>query len=194
MGEAGIVNTRLLNEALLLKWAWRIYNHHEGGACCKLLEQKYLTRRPFAIAKNRGGSQFWQGVIKVKDKLKRGLKIQVNDEENTLFWEDVWLDEIPLKLAFPQLYEYCRNKLVNKCFKEGEWVMDFKRSLLPAEASAWISLLTKLEGVKLSRLKDRAIWVLEKSGVYSVKSMYRNLTHRGVINKRMRELWKSKCP
>jgi hypothetical protein len=51
-----------------------------------------------------------------------------------------------------------------------------------------------LERVKLNGMKDRAIWVLEKSGVYSVKSMYRSLTHRGVINKRMRELWKSKLP
>jgi hypothetical protein len=51
----------LLNEALLVKWAWRIYNHQEGDACCKLIEEKYLTRRPFSIAKNRGALSFGRG-------------------------------------------------------------------------------------------------------------------------------------
>jgi hypothetical protein len=35
---------------------------------------------------------------------------------------------------------------------------------------------------------------LEKSGKYSTKSMYKYLLHRGVNNKRMRRLWKSKLP
>jgi hypothetical protein len=58
----------------------------------------------------KGGSQFWQGVNKIKHKLKRGLSSRVNNGERVLFWEDVWLGRTPLKLTFPKLYEYCRNK------------------------------------------------------------------------------------
>ena len=41
-GGLGITNTRLLNEALLLKWVWRLYRNDEGDFCCQLLRNKYL--------------------------------------------------------------------------------------------------------------------------------------------------------
>lgn len=42
--------------------------------------------------------------------------------------------------------------------------------------------------------QDSSRWCLEKSGCYTTKSMYRFLAHRGVINIRMRRLWKTKLP
>jgi hypothetical protein len=36
-GGAGIINTRVLNEALLLKWAWRMYNHKDGDRECIII-------------------------------------------------------------------------------------------------------------------------------------------------------------
>ena len=41
-GGLGILNTRLLNEALLLKWVWSIYNGGELDQCCQLLKAKYF--------------------------------------------------------------------------------------------------------------------------------------------------------
>jgi hypothetical protein len=32
-------------------------------------------------------------------------------------------------------------------------------------------------------------WCLEKSGKYTTKSMYRALSHRGVVNIQMRKIW-----
>jgi hypothetical protein len=37
-GGAGIINTRHLNEALMLKWVWRMQNLEEDDTCCKLLK------------------------------------------------------------------------------------------------------------------------------------------------------------
>jgi hypothetical protein len=42
---AGIINTRILNEALLLKWIWRLYNYEEGDMCCELPLRKYLLKK-----------------------------------------------------------------------------------------------------------------------------------------------------
>lgn len=37
-GGVGIINTRVMNEAMLLKWVWRIYNNKEEQGCCALLK------------------------------------------------------------------------------------------------------------------------------------------------------------
>jgi hypothetical protein len=35
-GVGGIINTRILNEALLLKWVWRLQIREESDICCEL--------------------------------------------------------------------------------------------------------------------------------------------------------------
>jgi hypothetical protein len=65
--------------------------------------------------------------------------MEVYNGKNTQFWEDVCVREIPLKLSFPQIYEYCRDKkcLVSEPYKEGGWYMDLKRPLIPIEELQW---------------------------------------------------------
>ena len=52
----------------------------------------------------------------------------------------------------------------------------------------------KLQEVSLQRGKDIPIWVLENSGQYKSRLMYRFLSYRGVVNKRMEKLWHTKLP
>jgi hypothetical protein len=54
-GGAGIINTRLLNEALLTKWVWRIYKAEKGNICSELIRKKYLEKHSLATCKTRGG-------------------------------------------------------------------------------------------------------------------------------------------
>jgi hypothetical protein len=58
----------------------------------------------------KGGSQFWQGVNNVKHKFKWGATFKVNNGANVLFWEDVWVGDTPLKVQYPKLYDYSREK------------------------------------------------------------------------------------
>lgn len=80
------------------------------------------------------------------------------------------------------------------CWQEGEWKMEFKRSLNVGEAEQWGVLENMIKEVRLSERSDQVKWVLEKSGQFSTKSMYRMLAHRGVINYRMRDVWRCKIP
>lgn len=72
--------------------------------------------------------------------------------------------------------------------------MDFRRSLSLGEATQWDELVDLIKEIKPVRGADRVSWALEKSGHFSTKSMYRMLAHRGVINYRMRMIWKCKVP
>jgi len=120
---------------------------------------------------------------------------QVLDGKSTLFWDDVWLGEIPLRLEFPKLFNYAitRSATIAEYWAGGEWIIPFRRTFGADDLVAWEQLMDKLRCVRLQGSKDYPIWILEKSGSYSTRSMYRFLSHRGVINKRMERLWNLNC-
>ena len=195
-GGLGILNSKILNESLLLKWIWRIYNADEKDLCCNLLREKYLRTRPLAKCSRTGGSQFWRGIQKVKDRFYMGASFSVGNGENTRFWIDTWLGEVPLKVKFSKLFGCCRSKesLVSDCWKQFEWVVSFRRTFGMAETQEWNHLLQELEGIQPTNNPDRVIWKLEKKGHYTTKSMYRFITFGGVIDRRFRKIWKNRMP
>jgi hypothetical protein len=105
-----------------------MYNHKDGDICCQLLEKKYLRRKTFARCNPKKGSQFWQGVNRVKHKLKFRVTMVVNNGENTQFWEDAWAGGPRLS----SLSQNCMSTvgcLVSECYDKGDWYMDFRRTL-----------------------------------------------------------------
>ena len=130
-GGLGITNTRIFNESILMKWVWRLYASSEDDLCCQLLKQKYLKRKPILCQKGNRGSQFWRGLNKIKHGFSWGAVFEVKDGKSTRFWEDVWRGDIPLKIAYPKLYELCNDKtrLVSDFYDDGEWYISFRRSL-----------------------------------------------------------------
>jgi len=74
---------------------------------------------------------------------------------------------------------YNKNCLVSDCWKEGEWRLDFSRSLSQADIVQWERLLNILEQMEITESNDRVSWVLEKKGTYTTRSMYRLLSDRG---------------
>jgi len=84
-GGLGIINTRIFNDTLLLKWVWGLLRDKEGDLCCQLLKAKYYKNKPFTKSKVGIGSQFWKGIQKIRHKINFGLKKVVLNGESTLF-------------------------------------------------------------------------------------------------------------
>jgi hypothetical protein len=120
----------------------------------------------------------------VTGKIRWGTVRQVNNGDQTLFWEGTWWGQIPLKLSFPKVYKCCgeRDALVSECYRDGEWVFDFRRSFGPGELCKWEGHLDTLGAFRTNGGQDRLRWSLERSGKYRTRSMYRVLSHRGAIN------------
>jgi len=120
----------------------------------------------------------------------------VSDGRNTRFWDDCWTGEVPLRLLFPRLYNYCGKKdaLAQDYMCEGGPNIQFNRSFGALEIVEWEELVAKLSNVSLQPGKDKPVWAFEKSGCYSTKSMYRFFMFRGVRSKQLDKLWKSKLP
>lgn len=143
-GGLGVINTRMMNEALLVKWIWRIHQNSGDDMCCQLLRAKYLKNKPFMLSRGGWGSQFWKGLHKIKHSFNWGAQFMVNNGREVRFWEDVWVLDVPLRIAFPDLFAICLKKscLVSDCYVDGEWKIEFRRSLNILTLQKWEELVS----------------------------------------------------
>lgn len=156
-------------------------NSHD--ICANLLRRKYLGRKAFLQVANNGGSLFWKGVIRTREILKWGCQVRVNSGSLTRFWG---AHASETGVPFP-ISDLCISKLLGKGMLGWGWSVKFRTPLGQADMLEWERMVEVLDGEK-----DCFCWVLDKTGVYSSRSMYRRLTFRGVTNKRMQRPWKSK--
>jgi hypothetical protein len=109
LGGLGIQNLDIQNKCLLSKWLFKLFN--EEGGWQELLKRKYLANKSLTQVKRRpGNSHFWAGLMKVKDQFIAGGSFQIRSGSEARFWEDVWLDDKPLRLKYPSLYSIVRRK------------------------------------------------------------------------------------
>jgi hypothetical protein len=123
-----------------------------------------------------------------------GATFKVTNGANVLFWEDVWVGDTPLKVQYPKLYDYSREKqcTVQECWRGGVNGLWNLRSLSLDEVEQWVDLVDLIQQVQLNEMADEVKWNFEKSGAYTTKSMYKFLLHSGVFNMQMEKVWKSK--
>lgn len=119
-----------------------------------------------------------------------GNAYKVRDGSYVSFWRDVWLGETPFKIQFPFIFSISANPkaIVKECFNEGEWYIPLRRSISEKEMLEWEGLLVSLEGLMLEAGRDVMYWKIGKNGKYLAKSLYQELTFRGVKDQRMMEL------
>jgi hypothetical protein len=156
-GGLGFVDTREMNTVLLAKWCYRL---DRGDSCMALevLRNKYLRGKNVCQTKIRGGSQFWQGLMKVRDWYERGTTWKVGNGNRVRFWQDIWLDKCPLKIRFPRLYRISKQQEWSVAqMNEAQWGMDFRRILGEEERAELDELLDALERIEIDDNDDGLI-------------------------------------
>jgi hypothetical protein len=78
--------------------------------------------------------------------------------------------------------------------RDGGLNLTFRRNFRPSHTIEWEDLVVLVEGVSLSQTPDTVKWILEKSGLFSIASLYRELMFLGVVNKWMMCIWRVKLP
>nr|XP_051211161.1 uncharacterized protein LOC127328612 [Lolium perenne] len=166
LGGIGIISSRHMNVALILKWVWRILSD-DGGLWLKLIKAKYLRGRPLLACDRREGSQFWRALQDVKHEVRAGLSFSIGDGRGTMFWLDPWLGASPICLDFPDLFAICANPpcLVADVAQRG-WDILFRRGLTQGEALSLARLRNLLPDALPGGL-DSPSWRLSPSGSFS---------------------------
>jgi hypothetical protein len=140
-----------------------------------MLKRKYLkTQMITHVQKKLGDSQFWSGLIKVKDSFLSLGHFKLNNGVHIRFWEDKWLGYYTLQHHFPSLYTIvCRkNVSMAKVFSSVPRNISFWRGLVCNNLSLWHGLVAMVVHIKLNGAADSFIWWLHQNGQFFVKSMH----------------------
>lgn len=115
----GIRKIRLHNRALLAKWLWRFGQEHES-LWRKVVVARFGVRSRWESREVRGhhGCGMWNSILAVKSVFWESIRFKLGDGENICFWQDVWLGDCPLWLAFLNIYSLAYDPLarVSNCF------------------------------------------------------------------------------
>uniref|UniRef100_A0A8I7BI37 Reverse transcriptase zinc-binding domain-containing protein n=1 Tax=Hordeum vulgare subsp. vulgare TaxID=112509 RepID=A0A8I7BI37_HORVV len=192
-GGLGILASRRMNVALMLRWVWRILQG-DGGLWLQLIKAKYLRGRPLLACSLANGSQFWKSIQSIKHEIRLGLRISVGDGSGTQFWVDPWLEGEPLRFRFPRLFAIYADPavLVPASALEDGWHVTFRRPLGPVEVQDW-ELLLAVVPLPVSAVSDSVSWSLSPSGEFSVSSAYLALCRMPVLPW-LSPLWKAPLP
>ncbi|XP_015969969.1 uncharacterized protein LOC107493386 [Arachis duranensis] len=113
----------------------------------------------------------------VREKMIRGLSLEVGNGRQVHFWEDSWLPTGMLKDTFPRLFSVSNQNgtVIGDCgFWHGlEWIWNFqwRRKLFQWELELVNQLHEVLRSVKLTtEREDQLVWKFDKSGIYTTNS------------------------
>ncbi|WVZ67109.1 hypothetical protein U9M48_016236 [Paspalum notatum var. saurae] len=154
-GGLGIQDLDVQNKCLLSKWLSRLIN--EDGVWQQLLRNKYLGTKPLSqVEKKPGDSQFWLGLMKVKPIFLNGGVYKVNSGSQVRFWEDNWLENIPLIEQYPVLCNIVHRKhdTVATVMSTSPLNISFQRALVGNKLQAWHDLVGKITNIILNDQPD----------------------------------------
>jgi hypothetical protein len=195
VGGAGFTDTRVMNKCLLAKWLVKL-ERGDTTLCCNLLRQKYLGENSIYSYKKKSGSQFWRGMLSIRDEVARGLVYTIGNRKKARFWLDVWIGSCPLCISFPNLFDICNQKewSVFKTQRNGSINLTFRRNFRDEHDQEWAALSGQVEETSLNNIPDSVTWCLERKGIFTTASLYNAMFFSGYENKWMMCIWEAKIP
>ncbi|KAK1645856.1 hypothetical protein QYE76_063661 [Lolium multiflorum] len=151
-GGLGILNTKFMNIALMLKWIWKIYQNSEG-LWADLLRAKYLAKHQ---VRNGKRTYFWLD-----------------------WWTGTGPLRLTFPRLFACCDNHFAT--VEGVRDNNGWHIRFRRSFGLAETVEWENLCRIFDLTPISTGEYDVRWSLEASGEYSTNSMYCRLSQGGAI-------------
>ncbi|KAL6331818.1 hypothetical protein AAG906_020162 [Vitis piasezkii] len=187
LGGLGVRRLSTLNRALLCKWNWRFANERENF-------WRHVISRKFGEEEGGWGSRevresygvgFWKEIRKEGALMQNKVVFSVGNGRRVKFWKDIWWGNFALCNSFPSLYAIASSKEAwveefwDTSGEEGVWSPRFSRPFNDWEVEEVERLLLTIRGARLIPLmEDRMMWKVTSNGIFSVKSLYNDLSSR----------------
>ncbi|GJV77516.1 RNA-directed DNA polymerase, eukaryota, reverse transcriptase zinc-binding domain protein [Tanacetum coccineum] len=160
-GGLGVSSYFALNRALLFKWLWHFIS--KDDSCGRGAFKHFMVF-----------GDLWMGL---------GGRHLVGIGVDTLFWEDVWMRELPLKCQYPRLYAVAVKQIsIADKFRFASIDSSFRR--VPrggVEVEQYEELGSRIALVQFAQMNDRWSWSPIGDGEFSVKSV-RNLVEDSLLS------------
>ena len=115
-------------------------------------------------------TQFWAGLMKVKDEFLRLGSFTLHNGSQITFWEDVWLGQTKLSQRYSSLYNivYIKHATVAEVLGSVPLHISFRRVLVGDKLVAWNEMVLRLASIQLTDGQDTFRWSLHRPGKFSV--------------------------
>lgn len=159
MGGLGIPDLRSLNLSLLASWIF-IYQLHRNAICIKIVDHKYRTNAPnLFCCPEVGSSPFWKGVLWTAQTALMGIRWVVGDGCKISFWEDQWIGNTSLAIAYWPLYviNEQHGNTISQVWDEQELKLSFRRNMSESLMNLWLELCSLIEETSLGDGEDQIL-------------------------------------
>lgn len=140
-----------------------------------MIRNKYLrTKSIHEFNVKAAKSQFWAGLIHIREIFYRYCRKEVRNGKNTCFWEDWWVGDSPLKVTYSRLYNLTERNFitVETVRKEGWGCFKFRRYLWGDTLQLFMEMVRICDGIPISQDSDKCVWLLDKKGVFTIQEKY----------------------
>ena len=153
------------------------------------------------LVRGSHGCGLWKGIMLGWDSFNTHLGYRVGTGVRVRMWHDMWCGGMPLKEAFPMLYECASNReaTINEVVvrENGSvtWNVTFARNFNDWELDNVISFLNLLQSNLPTReVEDGLRWNLKKNGNFDIHSYYDALRASPNLVFPWKSIWRTKAP
>ncbi|KAJ4778172.1 RNA-directed DNA polymerase (reverse transcriptase)-related family protein [Rhynchospora pubera] len=192
VGGLGLIDLKLQNTTLLLKWLWRLYDNPDSQ--WSLVVRQLYGKRDRVIAPihwNQEGSFFWKDLLKLRTYFQLFAKHKIKDGADTSFWFESW------GISFLSYFGFHKHPLMSRknihMSLRDAIIHPFKFFSAPFTAEL-NSILCQAQQVCISEGRDNLFWNCNSDGHFSVASTYKRMKMAGKTRYKYENIWKLKTP
>jgi hypothetical protein len=173
--------------------SWKLDN--EKGIWQDIVKAKYFRGGMLSYVKHRiDDFPVWAVRLGVRCVYLRGRKVKVNNGKKALFWEDPLLNDKPLFITAPVLYDLCNEKFITVYqVLSASGQLTFRHWLPPILFEMCMKILEDVYSYDFDNVADPVTWKWCKDGSFSTKSVYNHLAS-GDVGVKFTHIWKAKLP
>jgi hypothetical protein len=109
-GGLGVINLRIQNDALLLKFLDKFYNKRDIPWVSLIWSTYYSDKVPHAS--REVGSFWWKDILRLNTYFRGVARCILGNGSSVMFWDDLWGDSIVAD-DFPRLFSFARHKSIS---------------------------------------------------------------------------------
>nr|GFA58219.1 RNA-directed DNA polymerase, eukaryota, reverse transcriptase zinc-binding domain protein [Tanacetum cinerariifolium] len=202
-GGLGVSSFYALNRAFIFKWIWRFHTQN-SSLWARVIKAIHGMDGNVGCTPSASFSSNWIDIVRESCSLRdQGIDLlglitkKVGNGMNTIFWEEPWKDNVPLKYLFPRIYALESIKSITVAEKVSQPGLVWSLRRMPRggiEQQQMVDLCLKMEDIILPNMIDRWFWSLTGYGEFSVASARNFIDDHALVDSAPKTRWNKTVP